>query len=26
LGDEVIATLPDWWSGGPCVDLLETAS
>jgi hypothetical protein len=26
LGDEVIAALPDWWSGGPCVDLLETAS
>jgi len=20
LGDEVLATVPGWWSGGPCVD------
>jgi hypothetical protein len=21
LGDEALAALPDWWAGGPCVDL-----
>ena len=25
LGDEVLAALPEWWSGGPCVDPEEGA-
>jgi hypothetical protein len=25
LGDEVLAALPEWWSGGPCVDPEESA-
>jgi hypothetical protein len=23
LGDEALATLPDWWAAGPCVDVPE---
>ncbi len=23
LGDEALAALPDWWAGGPCVDVQE---
>ena len=26
LGDEALAQLPDWWSGGPCVPLPDEAS